>query len=264
MFFTLNKNSFIKFIYIVLLFFLLSLLFIFIINLLTLKNLSKTNPTIPQKNINTIETSSLPISNKTIILDAGHGLPDGGAVSNNASNIIESSLNLNIVFKLQELLELSNINVILTRSDENGIYEETSNSIRDKKISDMKNRVQISKDYPADLFISIHMNKLENTSVKGFQVFYSPKHKSAKHSAKYIQDNLNNSIDEFKNTKKIKEIDGIYLTKHIEIPFILIECGFISNEFETNLLTQNDYQEKIAWGIYSGIIDSLNNPNLID
>ena len=179
-----------------------------------MKNLSKTNPTIPQKNINTIETSSLPISNKTIILDAGHGLPGGGAVSNNASNIIESSLNLNIVFKLQELLELSNINVILTRSDENGIYEETSNSIRDKKISDMKNRVQISKDYPADLFISIHMNKLENTSVKGFQVFYSPKHKSAKHSAKYIQDNLNNSIDEFifimENTSlEFAAIDGV-------------------------------------------------------
>ena len=102
MFFTLNKNSFIKFLCIILFFFLLSLLLVFIINLLTFKNLSKTNPTIPQKNINTIETSSLPISNKTIILDAGHGLPDGGTVSNNASNIIESSLNLNIVFKLQE------------------------------------------------------------------------------------------------------------------------------------------------------------------
>lgn len=262
MFFTLNKKSFIKFLCAILFFFLLSLLLIFIVNLLTTKTQTIINTV--NRNTNTVEVSSLPISNKTIILDAGHGLPDGGAVSNLNSNIIESSLNLNIVFKLQELLELSNINVILTRSDENGIYEETSNSIRDKKISDMKNRVQISKDYPADLFISIHMNKLENTSVKGFQVFYSKKHKLAKHSAKYIQDNLNNSIDEFKNTKKIKEINNIYLTKHIEIPFILIECGFLSNEFETNLLTQNNYQEKIAWGIYTGIIDSLNKPNLID
>ena len=93
MFFTLNKKSFIKFLCAILFFFLLSLLLIFIVNLLTTKTQTIINTV--NRNTNTVEVSSLPISNKTIILDAGHGLPDGGAVSNLNSNIIESSLNLN-------------------------------------------------------------------------------------------------------------------------------------------------------------------------
>lgn len=113
--------------------------------------------------------SSTPVSNHTIILDAGHGSPDGGATG--ADGSIESELNLDIVLKLQNLLESSNCTVILTRSDENGIYETTSNTIREKKVSDMKNRVDIANNSNAEMFVSIHMNKLEQTQYSGWQTF---------------------------------------------------------------------------------------------
>lgn len=257
MFITFNKKNFDRFLYISLFLFIISFILIFIISFIQNKTYTPEINNI-QESEETLQTSSIPASNKRIILDAGHGLPDGGATSN-SGDIIESTLNLEIVLKLQKLLELSNINVILTRSDENGIYNETANTIREMKVSDMENRVQISKEYPADLFISIHMNKLQNTSVKGFQVFYSTTNENNKTCAKYIQENLNNTITEFKNTKQIKEISDIYLTKHINLPFILIECGFLSNNFELNLLQNSEYQDKISWGIYTGIMDYLSN-----
>lgn len=123
-------------------------------------------------------TSSTPISNHTIILDAGHGNPDGGATGNDGS--IESDLNLDIVLKLQNLLESSNCTVILTRSDENGIYEADSNTIREKKISDMKNRVEIANNSNAEMFVSIHMNKLEQTQYSGWQTFYKNQDEDSK------------------------------------------------------------------------------------
>ena len=163
MYITINKNNLTKYIYIFILLSFISLILIYLINYIESKIINNnininTNNTSSSQNINnsqnslSIQTSSIPTSNKTIILDAGHGFPDGGATSNDG-NIIESTLNLEIVVKLQKLLELSNINVILTRSDENGIYKETAETIREKKVSDMENRVQISKDFPADLFI---------------------------------------------------------------------------------------------------------------
>lgn len=115
-----------------------------------------------------IMTSSTPVSNHVIILDAGHGLPDGGAVANDGT--YESGINLSIVKKLQSLLELSNCTVILTRSDENGIYELNSKTIREKKVSDMKNRVNIGNNSEAELFVSIHLNKIDVSSCAGWQL----------------------------------------------------------------------------------------------
>ena len=255
MFITINQKNIIKFLCISFFFFILSILLIFIF-----KSIHISNPSQKNDSINNLKTenpnSNITFSNKTIILDAGHGLPDGGATSNDGS-IVESTLNLNIVFKLQKLLTDSNINVILTRSDENGIYSPECNTIKEKKINDLENRVKISNESNADLFVSIHMNKLQDKSVRGFQVFYLSEDIYSKQFAKNIQESLNNSITEFKNTKKIKEIPDIYLSKHLKLPFVLIECGFLSNEFETNLLTNDDYQDKLAYGIYNGILNSL-------
>ena len=113
--------------------------------------------------------SSTPVSNHIVILDAGHGNPDGGAVGQDGS--IESNLNLEIVLKLQKFLEASNCTVILTRSDENGIYETTAETIREQKVSDMKNRVDIANNSNAEIFVSIHMNKLEQSQYSGWQTF---------------------------------------------------------------------------------------------
>lgn len=106
----------------------------------------------------TLETSSTPVSNHVVILDAGHGLPDGGAEASDGT--FESNINLAIVQKLQKLLENSSCTVLLTRSDENGIYELEADTIRKKKISDMKNRVEIGNNSGAELFVSIHLNKI--------------------------------------------------------------------------------------------------------
>ena len=199
-----------------------------------------------------ITTSSTPISNHIIILDAGHGLPDGGATGDNGS--IESDINLNIVLKLQKILESSNCTVLLTRSDENGIYDTTADTIREKKISDMKNRVKIANTSNSELFISIHMNKLNEKNVSGWQTFYKNNDEISKKLAKNIQNNLNTYMGK-KNTKEIKSISNIYLTENVEIPLVLVECGFLSNNEEKILLQNNAYQDKLVWSIYSGIMD---------
>lgn len=204
----------------------------------------------------TVETSSTPISNHIIILDAGHGFPDGGATNANSS-IIESDLNLEIVLKLQNLLESSNCTIILTRSDKNGIYELDFENIKNKKLSDMKNRAFIANNSNAELFLSIHMNKLPQTQYSGYQTFYKNSDPSSREIAQNIQSSLNNFIKKDK-IREIKSISGIYLTKNVDIPLVLVECGFLSNPEEAQLLSTESYQDKIAWSIYIGLMDYFN------
>lgn len=201
---------------------------------------------------NDLLVSSTPISNHTIILDAGHGSPDGGAVGQDGS--IESDLNLEVVLKLQKLLEASNCTVLLTRSDENGIYETTADTIRKQKVSDMKNRVNIANTSDAEMFISIHMNKLPQAKYSGWQTFYKNEDNTSKKIANTIQTSLNYFIKK-ENSRTIKSISGIYLTKNVEIPLVIVECGFLSNEEENKLLQTEEYQKELAWSIYIGIMD---------
>lgn len=204
----------------------------------------------------TLETFSLPVSNHTIILDAGHGLPDGGAVAIDGS--YESDINLDIVLKLQNLLEASNCTVILTRSDENGIYDADKNTIREKKISDMRNRVQIANNSDSEIFVSIHMNKISDSRYSGWQTFYKQSDDTSKRLANLVQENLNYYIQK-ENKREIKPISGIYLVKNVNIPLIIVECGFLSNNEETRLLHTDYYQNELAWGIYCGLMDYFNN-----
>ena len=204
------------------------------------------------RELQTVPTSSLPISNHVVILDAGHGLPDGGAVAEDGT--YESSINLSIVEKLQKLLESSSCTVILTRSDENGIYELDSDTIRKKKISDMKNRAEIGNTSNAEIFVSIHLNKIPSTKYSGWQTFYKKDNDNSLKLANCIQDNLNYAIQ--KENKRVPEkVPNIYLSKNLEIPFTIVECGFLSNSNELSLLKTDNYQEVLAWGIYTGIMD---------
>ena len=203
-------------------------------------------------NLDAQQVSSTPVSNHTIILDAGHGYPDGGATGSDGS--IESDLNLDIVLKLQNYLESSNCRVILTRSDENGIYESSADTIRKQKISDMKKRVEIANNSGAELFVSIHMNTLLQSQYSGWQSFYKNDDEESKKVAQNIQTSLNYFIKK-ENTRQTKSISGIYLTKNVEIPLVLIECGFLSNSEENKLLQTESYQDELAWSIYIGIMD---------
>lgn len=198
------------------------------------------------------ETVSLPVSGKTVILDAGHGVPDEGAQSSNGTTEAES--NLKIALKVQNLLEQSGCTVLLTRSDENAIYDIDSKTLKQKKISDIHNRVKIGNESSADAFISIHLNKIPQSQYYGWQTFYKEGNADGKKLAVAIQNSLNNAIDK-ENNRVSKTIDNVYIIKHIEIPTTIVECGFLSNPEEEKQLLDDDYQNRLAWGIYSGIIN---------
>ena len=205
-----------------------------------------------RKQENTVQTVSLPVSGKTIVLDAGHGYPDSGAESSNG--VSEASINLIITQKVQSLLEQSGCTVILTRSDENGIYNIEANTLREKKVTDIKNRVKIGNESSADAFISIHLNKIPQSQYYGWQAFYKVNNKDSEELAKSLQEELNSSIQR-ENKRQALKITGKYIIEHVEIPISIIECGFLSNPEEEQLLQQDEYQNKLAWGIYNGIMD---------
>ena len=200
----------------------------------------------------TVETVATPVSNKVIIVDAGHGTPDEGAESSNGTT--EAELNLKIALKLQNLLEQSGSTVILTRSDENSIYDTGSDSIRDKKVSDIHNRVKIGNESSADIFVSIHMNKIEQQQYNGWQTFYNKANENSKILATSIQNNLNDAMQK-ENNRTPAQLNTVYIMKHVEIPITIVECGFLSNPEEESLLQTEEYQNKLAWGIYNGITD---------
>ena len=199
-----------------------------------------------------IETVALPVSNKVIVLDAGHGNPDGGAVSTNG--ISEAEINLKIALKLQNLLEQSGATVILTRSDENGIYDADKTKLKNQKVSDIKNRVKIGNSSSADIFVSIHLNKIPQSQYSGWQTFFKSGSEQGGKLATSIQENLNKTIEKENNRVPMK-LDNVYIVKNVEIPLTIVECGFLSNEEEERKLQEDDYQDKLAWGIYNGIIN---------
>lgn len=121
----------------------------------------------------------------------------------------------------------------------------------------MKNRVKIANNSNAEMFISIHMNKLNQAQYSGWQSFYKNEDEESKKIAEKIQSNLNNFIKKDK-TRETKSISGIYLTKNVDIPLVIIECGFLSNIDENKLLQTDIYQNELAFSIYMGIMDYLN------
>ncbi len=166
----------------------------------------------------------------------------------------EAQTNLKIALKLQNLLEQSGCTVILTRSDENAIYDIDSKTLKQKKISDIRNRVKIGNESQADIFVSIHLNKIPQPQYDGWQTFYKEGNEGGAKLAKQIQENLNEAIQK-ENNRVSKTIDNIYIIKNVEIPTTIVECGFLSNPEEEKQLLDDNYQNKLAWGIYNGIID---------
>ena len=204
----------------------------------------------------TVETTSTPASNKTIIIDAGHGSPDEGAESNNGTT--EAQINLKIALKVQNLLEQTGSTVILTRSNDNAIYDLDSKTLRQKKVSDIKNRVKIGNESSADIFVSIHLNKIPQKQYYGWQCFYNTKNKKSKILAEQLQNNLNESIQK-ENKRVAMKLNTIYIMKNVEIPISIVECGFLSNPEEEIKLQEDEYQNRLAWGIYNGITEYFYN-----
>ena len=204
------------------------------------------------------EVTAVPSSGKTVILDAGHGSPDEGAESKNGTT--EAEINLKITLEVQKLLEQSGTTVILTRSDENSIYDLDKKTLREKKISDIKNRVKIGNESSSDIFVSVHLNKIPESRYYGWQCFYNTKNDKSKSLAENLQKSLNEAIEK-ENNREVKKLESVYIMKNVEIPISIVECGFLSNPEEEQELQTKEYQEKLAWGIYTGINKYFNEIN---
>lgn len=192
----------------------------------------------------TSQVSSMPVNHKTVAIDAGHGGFDPGKVAGDGTQ--EKGINLKIAQKLGSFLEQGGAIVVNTRVSD----EALGNTKRD----DLKNRVELAKTNNADLFVSIHQNSFPKNSVKGAQVFYNKNSQDSKKLAAFIQKRLREVADN--NNERIeKDNTNYYLLKEIKVPSVIVECGFLSNSVEKEKLLSSEYQEKIAWAIYMGILD---------
>jgi N-acetylmuramoyl-L-alanine amidase len=191
--------------------------------------------------------------NNSIILDAGHGGFDGGASASDGTQ--EKDINLSITLKLKELLEFSGYNVILTRDTDSGIESNPDDTIGKRKVSDMKNRLKIINSNPEALFVSIHLNKFTTASASGAQVFYSPNNENSMILAENLQKAIVGRIQPNNDRVIKKGGKNIYLLKNAKIPSVIVECGFLSNKAELEQLKSEEYQLKMAFCIYCGILD---------
>ena len=185
-----------------------------------------------------------PLSGAVIVLDAGHGGKDEGAM---AEGVTEKAINMAIVTKLQALFEDAGATVVLTRKDENDLSSPTA---ANHKREDMKNRIDIINDEKNDLLLSIHLNSYGDSSVKGAQTFYSKDSLSSELLASCIQVQFL-AIDSRMSPKP----GDYYLLNNSRIPAVLIECGFLSNAQEREQLSQADYQDKVANLIFAGTLN---------
>lgn len=185
-----------------------------------------------------------------IVLDAGHGLPDGGAIG--ATGTVESTLNINIAKRVEKELTKDGYTVIMTRTDENSITDK-SGTIAVQKKDDMHERLKIINTSDADIFVSIHMNKFTDSRYCGAQVLYSGNFDESAQLAALLQRELHALPDNKSKRTHLKAPPGIFLLKNAQIPAVLVECGFLSNFEEEKLLNTKEYQKAIAKAIVKGI-----------
>ena len=205
-----------------------------------------------EKGGNSVLTGNLIQSYPIVIIDAGHGGVDGGAVAVDGTS--EKNINLSIAKKLEALLKFYGFNVIMTRTEDVMTSDSDAVTIRQKKVSDIHNRFKIIENNPDSIFISVHQNKFDDSSQWGTQVFYSGNNPNSKILAQSIQDSIVNTIQ--KNNKRVVKKTGteIYLLYHAQSPAVLVECGFISNYNDLKMLKTEEYQSKIAMLIADGIL----------
>lgn len=203
---------------------------------------------------NKVSSNAAANTKPIIIIDPGHGGVDGGAVG--VDGTVEKDINLKIALRLRDVLTNAGFTVIMTRDTDISIHSSSANTIREKKVSDLKNRLAMTELYPDSILISIHQNTLDNHSVTGAQVFYSPNDPGSAVLAQYVQDEFNKNI-QTKN-KEIKPAGkNLYLFYNADNTAILAECGFLSNSGEEALLNTSEHQDKIVYSIYSGLLRYL-------
>lgn len=178
-----------------------------------------------------------------LVLDAGHGGEDGGAVS--ITGMPESQINLAIVLKLRDVLGLYGVDPILLRDEDVSLHDDGADTLREKKRSDLKNRVAAVEDVEGVTLLSIHQNTYPGNRYHGAHVFYAPTDGS-RTLAEHIQNSIKTTLQP-ENKRAVKQISNtVYILNHVTCPAVLVECGFLTNPEEESLLRDEDYQRKLA------------------
>ena len=191
----------------------------------------------------------------TVVIDAGHGGEDGGAVS--SGGVEESQINLELGLRVNDLLRFCGQKTVMTREDDRSIHSDGANTIREKKSSDLRNRVAIVNAAEHGVLLSIHQNNFTDSRYSGAQVFYAGTEGSAQ-LAKLLQERLVSTLNPGSN-RKCKKSDGVYLMEHIDCTGVLIECGFLSNAEEEAKLSCATYQKKLCCVIAATVSQYLSN-----
>ncbi|MBQ8596260.1 MAG: N-acetylmuramoyl-L-alanine amidase [Lachnospiraceae bacterium] len=186
-----------------------------------------------------------------IVIDAGHGGVDPGKVGVNGE--LEKDINLKIALLLKQFLQAEGIETVMTRETDEGLYDENASN---KKVQDMKRRLEIIEASNPVLVVSIHQNSYHEEPIKGAQVFYYSTGEESRRLAETIQLRLKKTDPE--NKREAKGNDSYFLLKKTAKPIVIVECGFLSNREEAEKLSSPLYQEKMAWDIYMGIMQYLN------
>lgn len=199
--------------------------------------------------------TSVSVSAPVIVIDAGHGGEDAGAIAQDGS--LEKDLNLKIAKCIQALCEINGNSAIMTREDDRLLYDyygELDDYTGKKKIYDLKNRVKIANEQHDAIFVSIHMNKFSSSKYSGTQIYFSPNNPSSEMLARTLQNSTRTYLQP-SNNRQIKRADSsIYVLNSLDCPAVLIECGFLSNEDELGRLKDEKYQASLALVIFSGIL----------
>jgi len=192
-------------------------------------------------------------SKPCVVIDAGHGGVDGGAVS--CTGVFESQINLQIALRLEDLMHLLGIRTVMIRNTDRSIYTH-GNTIAAKKISDIKERVRIVNETPNAILVSIHQNHFQDSRYSGTQVFHNANRESIS-IAEQLQQNFRNYLCPT-NKRQIKKTSGVYLMDHINCAGVLIECGFLSNPREESMLRNPEYQKRLISIIVATLSQYLN------
>lgn len=187
-----------------------------------------------------------------VVIDPGHGGSDPGKVG--VKNTEEKEINLAIAKRLKSLLELNDIQVVMTRETGEGLYDPSASN---KKADDLKKRVKMIEDSGAALTVSIHQNSYPDASIKGAQTFYFTGSKDGEELARILLKAIKEAVDDG-NHRDAKANDSYYMLKKSVCPTVIVECGFLSNPDEEELLNSEEYQEKLAYAIHLGVMEYLN------
>lgn len=189
-----------------------------------------------------------------VIIDAGHGGFDGGAT---VGEIYEKDINLSIANTLSDMLKLSGVTVINTRTTDSSTESDPTLTISARKKSDIKNRLALANSQDDAIFVSIHLNKFDSPSAKGAQIFYAPNAKNSDILAEEIRKSIINSLQKENKRPLKKSTKDAYILYHSQIPAVIVECGFMSNQTDLKNLLDKEYQTKLAFAICTGILEYL-------